>query len=154
MRRFAILIAVATTTSVAAADPPIRTRDDVYHRGDAYPSRDDRRDVRRDRDDRRDERWVSLVQSNPTSGSERQFVNVLGRGGALRRLVLRGERGAPMITRMGIEYSDRSVQTVELNVRLRRGDEERISLRGNQPINRIIVYTDPRDRGAYSIYGM
>lgn len=156
MRPLALVTVVAMAAplagSVAVADPPYRD-DDRPYRTDRY-DRDDypTRDYHQDRDFRRG-RWVPLAESNPTAGSERQFINVVGRGGALRKLVISGDRGAPVITRVAIEYNDRSVQTVEINARLRRGDDERIDLRGNRPLNRIVVYTDPRSRGAYSIYG-
>lgn len=98
--------------------------------------------------------WVTLAESY-SADSERQFINLLGRGGEFRRLRIEGVRGEPMITRIAIEYMDRDMQVVDLNERLSRGEDEVIQLHGRgQRINRIIVYTDPvRGRGRYTVYG-
>jgi hypothetical protein len=98
--------------------------------------------------------WVTLADAY-SADSERQFINLLGRGGEFHRLRIEGVRGAPVITRVAIEYMDRDMQVVDLNQRLSRGEDEVIRLNGRgQRINRIIVYTDPaRGGGKYSVFG-
>lgn len=98
--------------------------------------------------------WVTLAEAY-SADSERQFINLEGRGGEFRRLRIEGVRGEPVITRVAIEYMDRDMQIVDLNERLSRGEGEVIQLHGRgQRINRIIVYTDPeRGRGRYTVYG-
>jgi hypothetical protein len=97
--------------------------------------------------------WVMLAEMY-SAESGRQFINVLGQGGEFRRLRIEGVRGKPVITRVAIEFMDRSMQVVDLNAQLWRGEEEEIRLYGRgQRINRIIVYTDPMHGGMYSVYG-
>jgi hypothetical protein len=92
-----------------------------------------------------------VEQSSATS--QRQFINVLGRGGAYRRLLVEGVRGAPVIERIAVEFTDRQTQVWDVNRRLTRGADHEIRLGGPKRIHRIIVYTSPQFRGSYSIYG-
>ena len=167
MRRLAALTALTmATSSVAIAQAPGRDYD--YERDDGgyydnmpppqhpppqYSPPQHDRSARRyyDRGYTRD-RWVPLADSYSAS-SERQFINVMGRGGRFNRLMVQGVRGTPVINRIYVEYEGRGSQTIELNRRLRRGGDEIVELRGHRPIRRIVVYTDPSYRGVYSLYG-
>jgi hypothetical protein len=124
-------------------DAPIvyqRDRDHYDRYDDSYWSRE-----------YRGRRWTPLARAFDTR-SERQFIAL--RGDRYRKVRVEGVRGAPMITKVVIEFLDRSTQVVELNSTLPGGAGEVIDLNGGtRRINRIIVYTDPRTRGAYSVYG-
>ena len=52
-----------------------------------------------------------------------------------------------------VEFEDRQTQVWDVNRRLPRGADEVIELGGKKRIHRIVVYTNPSNRGAYSIYG-
>jgi hypothetical protein len=174
MRRFAWItaLAVATTTSVAIAQPDFDDFD--YQRRDqergwftrhipwAYD-----RDARvyvydRDRDYPYDRnrygryergRWVPLAEHYSAS-TDKQSIAVNGRGGRFNRIRVEAVRGAPVIHKIAIEYlGDPNVQAVEMHRRLAPGTGETIRLNGDRRINRIVVYTEPTYRGAYSIYG-
>jgi hypothetical protein len=162
MRGLVLLTALALApASVASADH--RSDRDRYgdrehggHRDyrdgdrydDGYFDRDGRRiDRRGDRD-----RWAPIVQQNSAT-TERQFINVLERGGHFTRLLVESVRGAPVIQRVAVEFEDRQTQVWDLNRRLPRGADEVIDLGGHRRIHRIVVYTNPSYRGAYSIYG-
>ena len=96
--------------------------------------------------------WAPIVQRNSAT-SERQFINVLGRGGHYRRLLVESVRGAPVIERVAVEFEDRQTQVWDVKRRLPRGADQVIDLGGPKRIHRIVVYTDPAYRGQYSIYG-
>jgi hypothetical protein len=162
MRGLVLLTALALApASVARADHrpdrdrhgdrEYRERRD-YRDGDRYDDGYFNRDGRRI--DRRGDRgrWAPIVQQNSAT-SERQFINVLGRGGRMNRLLVEGVRGAPVIQRVAVEFEDRQTQVWDLNLRLPRGADEVIELGGHKRIHRIVVYTNPSYRGAYSIYG-
>jgi len=162
MRRLVLLTALALApATVASADHrPDRDRHGAreyrghrdYQDGDRYDdgyfNRDGRRVTRRGERGR----WAPIVQQNSAT-SERQFINVLERGGRYNRLLVEGVRGAPVIQRVAVEFEDRQTQVWDLNRRLPRGADEVIELGGHKRIHRIVVYTNPSYRGAYSIYG-
>jgi hypothetical protein len=160
MRRIALLTAIAVAAPMVAFAQPSR----VYVRDRDDNSFDRDRDVTitfsRDRYDRYDRshwardfrgRWQPLARANSTS-SDRQFIPV--RGETFRKIRVEGVRGRPVIQKIAIEFMDRSTQAVDLDMQLRRGEGEVIDLNGGvRRINRIIVYTDTRSRGAYTLYG-
>jgi hypothetical protein len=151
MRGIALLTTLAMTAGTAVyADPPrveVRverdrdagwTRDRYDRYNDSHWSRDFRG------------RWMALGQAS-TQG-QRQFTP--GRTGRLNRLRIEATRGAPAIQSMTIEFADGSTQAVNLDMRLERGSGEVIDLNGrNRRVHRVIVYPDPRTRGAYALYG-
>ena len=160
MRRIAIctVLAVAAPTAVAIAQPPQQTyqrdrdRDRDRDRGDGGWTRDryDRygqshwsRDFRG--------RWVGLARAF-SARTERQFIHV--DGGRYRKLRVEAVRGEPVIRKIAIEFGDGTAQAVDVDMRLPAGAGEVIDLNGGaRNIKRIIVYSDPRSRGSYSIYG-
>ena len=166
MRRIAMLTALAIAAPVAAYAQPVRVyeRDRDYYGRDYYDrDRDRDRDVeivfRHDRYDnwnrshwyQESNRWQPLARYY-SARTDRQFIPVSG--GRFRAIRIEAVRGEPVILKVAIEFMNRQTQAVELNQRLPRGSGEVIDLNGGERrINRIIVYTDPRFRGAYSIYG-
>lgn len=97
-------------------------------------------------------RWQPLA-TGYSARTDRQFINLGGRGG-YRKLRIEGVRGEPVILKIAIEFMDRTNQAVEYRESLPAGTGEVIDLNGEtRRINRIIVYTDPSSRGAYSVYG-
>jgi hypothetical protein len=164
MKSIALITAlIAGVPAVASAAPAVRVadRDDsqrTYVRERAY---DNDRPYSRDHYERYDNsrwnrdfrgRWVTLARAF-SARSDRQFINI-GGNGRFRRLRVEGVRGQPLVTKIAIEFSDRTTQVVDLDARLPAGAGEVIDLNGNERrIHRIIVYTDPGSRGSYSIYG-
>jgi hypothetical protein len=158
MRRIALLTALAIAAPVAAYAQPVR----VYERDrDYYRDRHDRYDsgFSHDRYDRWDRsrwynehgRWETIARAY-SAQSDRQFIPVNGE--RFRRIRIEAVRGQPLVQKIVVEFMDRTSQAVDINERLARGQGEMIDLNGGERrINRIIVYTDPRFRGAYSIYG-
>ena len=158
MKGTAILTALALTASAAApalAQPDNRQR--TYER-----DRADDRTYSRDRYERWDRsrwsrdfrgRWVPLA-TRYSARTDRQFIRLLGETGRFRKLRIEGVRGAPVIHRIAIEYvGDPTTQVVDLNTQLRRGQGEVIVLNGRSRINRIVVYSEPRFGGQYSVFG-
>ena len=162
MRGIALLTTLAMSFGTAAVASPVRVAD----RDDARVQWRDRHDNdpngqwSRDRYDRYNDshwsrdfrgRWMTLASAY-SAQSQRQFIPVRGRG--LSKLRVEGVRGAPVIQKIAIEFGDGTSQAVDLDMRLPRGSGEVIDLNGGvRRVNRIIVYTDPRTRGSYSIYG-
>lgn len=167
MRRLILLAALATLpASVASAQPPPYREPyrEPYRAPDRGPycecdcSRYSYNEGYYDREGRRTRRvegrrrWTPIAEQTSAT-SERQFHNVLGRGGSYRRLLVESVRGAPVIERVAVEFTDRQTQVWDLNRRLPRGADEVINLGGPKRIHRIIVYTNPSYGGTYSIYG-
>ena len=164
MKRIAIIAALATAIPVAAyAWPTGRVADrdpqQTYQR-DRDHDRDRDRDTffRHDHYDRFDRwsgdyrgRWTPIARGY-NAHTDRQFINV---GNArFRRIRIEAVRGEPVVTKIAIEFGDQTTQAVDLDARLTRGQGEVIDLNGDvRRVHRIIVYTDPNSRGAYSLYG-
>jgi hypothetical protein len=173
MKRLALLttFALAASASSAFAWPwawtrenpdrvhaPDRDVDDTYDRYN-----DDRYDdfYTHDHYDRyTDSRWErdyrghwQVLAERYTAQTDRQFINLRGQAGRLHRLRIEAVRGNPVIHQIAIEYTDGNTQVVKLETRLPRGAGEVIRLNPDQPVHRIIVYTEPRFGGAYSIFG-
>jgi hypothetical protein len=150
MKRIALFTAAAMAFSTAAMAQPrvvVRTPEiNVQWNRERYNGYDHshwRRDFRG--------RWTPLAQGF-SARTERQFINL---GGArFRKLRIEGVRGDPMITRVAVEFNDKSVQVMDYQDSLPAGTGEVIDLNGDvRRINRIIVYAAPNSRGSYSIYG-
>lgn len=158
MKRLSLFLAlgIASSSAVAAADPyPSRAdRSDRADRGgDRYNGRPHTRydEKRWGRDFRG--RWVTLAREY-SARTDRQFISVSGQGGRFDHLILRADRGTPVITKVVIEYlNNPNAQAVTLDTRIPTGESEMIRLNGSQRINRIIVYSEPRYGGSYSIFG-
>lgn len=164
MKRIAILTTLIALATSTVAFAQVRT---VDRDRDRDRDREVRVEVRtgdhgwtRDHYDRYDRsrysrefrgRWVPLARAY-SAQSERQFIELKGQ--AFRRLRIEGARGNPVIVKIGIEFGDGSVQAVDFNSRLSRGAGEVIDLNGGtRRIERIIVYTEPRRGGSYTIWG-
>jgi hypothetical protein len=160
----ALLTALAMAIPAAAhAQPYGRPYDRTYDRDDQRRTYDRDRDAWRDRDryDRYDRsrwagdyrgRWVPLARG-VSARTERQLINV-GGDDRYRRLWIEAVRGEPVILRIAIVFSDRTRQVIEYRGSLPAGTGEVIDLHGrDRRVHRIIIHTDPRSRGAYSVYG-
>lgn len=94
--------------------------------------------------------WVTLAE-NYSAQSGRQFVKPSGQFDKIR---VEAVRGAPVVTKIVVEYSPNDVQVVEPNARLTPGEGYQLNLNGrNRSINRIAVYTEPQYGGEYSVFG-
>jgi hypothetical protein len=94
--------------------------------------------------------WVPLAEEQAAS----QQILLRGRG-AFRAIRVEGSRGAPVISRVTIDYADGvAPQIVTLNEQLSPGEGRTIDLHGGrQEVKRVIVYTDPQYGGTYSVFG-
>lgn len=171
MRRLALLTTLVVAASSAAYASPHQANPDRVADDDRYGDRDDRYRDRYDRYDQErwerdrydrygDSRWAREYRSRwvplawrYSADSNRQFINLRGRGGRFTKLRIEADRGAPVINQVAIEYLDGVTQKVRLDTRLPRGAGEVIRLNGRSRIQRIIVYTEPGYRGQYSVYG-
>jgi hypothetical protein len=97
------------------------------------------------------ESWVTLAD-HFSAQTDRQFINLRGNGGEFTRLRVEAVGGAPVIQQVAIEYANGTTQKVPVNARLPDGEAQVIDVNG-APINRIVVYADPRFGGAYSVFG-
>lgn len=133
-------------------------RDGRYYRDPIYYDQDVR--WRLDRYDRFDQsrwargfrgRWVPLITGVPAR-TGRQFIQV--RGGRFSALRIESVAGEPVIQKIAIEFRNRTGQAMELWEPFPAGTGQVIDLVGGERrIDRIIIYTDPRSAGAYSVYG-
>jgi len=167
MRRLAVLATLAFATSTAAADPwpwdwSNRWSHDPYdqdyddvgdQRPDFRPNFDEHNygQDRWSRDFRG--RWVPLARKYSAYSNAQQII-LRGQGGPMRRISIRSDRGAPVITRVTVEFmGPQTPQITNMNRRLPPGAAEVIPLNRNRGVKRIIVYTEPRFGGAYSVFG-
>ena len=97
------------------------------------------------------ENWVTLADGY-SAQTDRQFINLRGRE-PLRKIRVEAVHGSPVINQIAIEYMDGNTQKVPINARLPNGEAQVIDVNHGQPINRIIVYADPRFGGSYSVFG-
>jgi hypothetical protein len=147
MRHIALLttLALAGSSAVALSDPDRTYGDrDRYGHRDRYDRYENSRYSREYRG-----RWVSLADRYSAS-TKRQFIKVNGR---FNRIRVEATRGAPVISQVGIEFVDGNTQVVNLGTRLTRGEGEVIRVNRDERVKRIIVYTQPRAGGSYSVYG-
>ena len=97
-------------------------------------------------------RWVPLAR-HKSAFTNHQIV-LQGEGGPMRRISIQADRGAPVVTRVTVEFiGGQTPQITNVNRRLPSGTNEVISLNRNRGVKRIIVYTEPRFGGAYSVFG-
>jgi len=162
---------IALLTVLAAAAPAAATYADPVQTYQRDRDNDRDRDHDRDRDrDRADAfrhehydrfgtshwatdrgRWTRLVRANAASG-RREFL--IGTQNRYRTFRLESLSGEPMIGKIAINFADGGTQVVQLNTAMPAGSGEVIDLQGRERrVGRIIVYADPRSRGAYAIYG-
>jgi len=155
MKSIALLTVLATAAPVAVYAEPVQT----YQRD---------RDSDRDRDHDRFHHehydrfgtshwatdrghWTRLVRANAASG-RREFL--IGTQNRYRTFRLESLSGEPMIGKIAINFADGGTQVVQVNAAMPAGQGEVIDLQGRERrVGRIIVYADPRSRGAYAIYG-
>jgi hypothetical protein len=151
MKRIALFTAAAMAFStIAMAQPRVVVRAPEVsvqwgrERYEGYENSHVRREFRG--------RWTPLAQGY-SARTERQFINV-GGPSRFRKLRIEGVRGNPVVMKIAIEFANKTTQVVEYRDTFPAGTGEVIDLNGDtRRINRIIVYTDPSSRGAYSIYG-
>lgn len=153
-KRIAILTALATTASSAAYAGPWpfgRVDADIYIETDRDRDRYDRRYDRYDRYDRRFDREHAVALGSHLSGYQEVWLN--GQHHDIRRIVIQGERGAPYIRQVTVDYEHGGPTAVRFDQRLRRG-ESRVIRVDHRPIKRIVINTAQTNRGSYSIFGI
>jgi len=100
----------------------------------------------------RDREWVQLLPAQ-SAQNDVQTITLNGRHDRMHMLRITAVRGAPVITRVTIDYLDQQPQVISLNSRIGRGGDEVIRLDARAPIQRITIYTEPRYGGAYTVFG-
>jgi hypothetical protein len=98
-------------------------------------------------------RWVTIADGYAADVNAQQIV-LMGQLGPLRSLRVEAVAGAPVIKQVTVEYMDEDAQIARVDQRLRAGQGQVIPLdsRG-RAIKRVIVYTEPRYGGRYSVFG-
>jgi hypothetical protein len=145
------MLALVTTSAFAAPSNQYDRREWRDYDGDDYFERDRAPYQRFDRTRwHRDfrSRWVTIANAYSAT-TNRQFIKMNGQ--TFDRLRIEAVRGAPLIKQVAVEYQDGNTQVVRLDERLNQGAGEVLRLNG-VPINRVIVYTEPRFGGAYGLY--
>lgn len=157
MRRLLLITTLAlSTSSTATADrdrpyTPTPQAERYDYDGDDYAGRErapyERFDRTRWYRDYRS-RWVTLANAYSAT-TTRQNVPV--RGQYFDRLRIEAVRGAPLIHQVAVIYTSGATQVIKLGARLPRGSGEVLRL-NHEPIQRIVIYTDPQVGGAYGLY--
>jgi hypothetical protein len=157
MRKPFLLVSTLLLSSAAAVAQPYapvpRTYPDNPTSSDPNPYWDRDRD-RYDRWDRshwnRDNRtrWVTLASGY--ASTYRQNIHL--RGENFDRLRIEAVRGRPVIRQVNVIYANGTSQVIRMNAQLQYGSGEVLRL-NRMPIRRIVIFADPRYRGAYALYG-
>lgn len=158
MKRLSLLLALGILGATATAQAwPTYPRTVPREAPDRYgdvdsPYNHQRYDQRRWGRDFRG-RWRVIAQDY-SARADRQFIVLRGQGGRFERLVVQAVRGNPVIHKIAVEYfNNPNTHVINLETQLPAGEAEVIRLDGSQRINRIIVYTEPRYGGSYSVFG-
>jgi len=104
------------------------------------------------RDQRFADRWMTLSTYTPARQG-RETVTLTGRDRKIDRIRIQAARGAPKIRRVIVQYANREVQRMPINMQLSPGQNQVIQLDRDRRVASITVETDPRYGGAYSLYG-
>jgi hypothetical protein len=115
----------------------------AYYGGDTY----DTRSSERFRD-----RWITLSSFTP-GRQGRETVQLTGRERRIDRIKIRAVRGAPVVKQVILQYGNGTYERRPVNLQLRPGQESTISLAPDRRVERIMVLTDPKAGGAYSLLG-
>jgi hypothetical protein len=117
------------------------------------PERDrgyDTYDTRYDRGFR--ERWITLSAFTPARKG-RETVHLDRGERKIDRVRISAVRGAPVVRQVIIQYGNGQYERRPVNDQLRPGKDAIISIDTNRRVQKIMVLTDPRSGGAYSLYG-
>lgn len=98
------------------------------------------------------EGWVSFGAPVETSPLQRT-IHVQGAGGNIGQLYIKGVTGEAEISQIQVEYMDKGVKRIDLNMRFQPGDGQVVELREQRPISRIIVFIDPDTQGTFEVLG-
>lgn len=161
MKRLILLTTLAAAALVpATASAWPGTPSDPPYAGDPAPSeptwRPDRDrgyetyDSRYDRGFR--ERWITLSPFTPARKG-RETVILTGRERRIDRVKLTAVRGAPMVHQVIIQYGNGQYERRPVNHQLSPGRDAVISIDSGRRVQKIMVLTDPRAGGAYSVLG-
>jgi len=151
MKTIALLTAVtlgvpaaATYAQPARVQVEVRDRAWQHDRYDSYDQSHWNREFRG--------RWVSLGNGYKAYNARQQIA--VDPNNRYRKIRIEGTSGAPMVTRVMVEFGNGQRQVVDLNERLNGGAGSVIDLNGDtRHIRRIVVQTDGRSRGEYAVYG-
>jgi hypothetical protein len=83
----------------------------------------------------------------------RETVNLVGRERRIDHLKIRSVRGAPVVKQVILQYGNGQYERRPVNRQLRPGQETTISIAPERRVERVMVLTDPRSGGAYTLLG-
>lgn len=124
--------------------------DDHAWRPYDHDGRNDTYDSRYDRGFR--ERWITLSAFAPARKG-RETVMLTGRERRIDRVKLSAVRGAPVVKQVIIQYGNGQYERRPVNQRLAPGRDAIIGLDTTRRVQKVMVLTDQRSGGAYSVYG-
>ena len=153
MRRLILLTTLAAALAPAAyADPEPGIYDDQPGwRADRDRDWDwDTYDSRMRRGFR--ERWITLSAFTPARKG-RETVYLTGRERRIDRVRLSAVRGAPVVHQVIIQYRNGQYERRPVHQQLQPGRDAIISLDTGRRVEKVMVLTDPRSGGAYSVLG-
>ncbi len=140
---FAIVLVAAT--GVAAAQPKQEENNERVRYGDTdKPKHDAARD---------DSGWKQLATPTPVKhGTE--FIEVGKDQGNFDKLRVDADKGRVVVRRVKIFFEDGKQQVVEVDKVLDgKHRSAEIDLKTQQPIDRVVITTEPHGSGEYALYG-
>lgn len=132
----ALLLAGAVSAATAAPRDEERTGRVSYTKETKAPKSD----------------WVELATPTPAAHG-RTFVTLDTEEVPFTILRIDAHKGHPVIKQVRVVFADGKQRIVKVGKRLDRGRSAYVDLRGGKEIESIIVDTDHRTKGSYTIHG-
>jgi hypothetical protein len=95
------------------------------------------------------EDWVELATPTPAAHG-REYITVDGQYGQIK---IEATKGRPLVRSVRIDYRNGKHKVVKLDRLLGRGASTTIQIQGQHDITQIVVDTDWKSRGMYTVHG-
>jgi hypothetical protein len=152
MRYLAVFATLVVTVARAASAPPEQEKNTKQEEntervryGDEGPPKSDTPG--------HEGGWVQLATPTPAKhGTE--FVFVGKEQGAFDKLRVDADKGTVIVRRVRVYFDDGKQQVIDVDRALNAKHKAAVvELKGAQPIDRIVITTEPQGNGTYAIYG-
>lgn len=153
MRYLAVFVSVVVAEAPAASAPPKQEDTPKQEENTARVRYGDEGPPKSDAPGHEAGTWQQLATPTPAKhGTE--FVFVGKEQGAFDKLRIDAEKGTVVVRRVRIYFDDGKQQVFDVDRALTAKHRSAVvELKGAQPIDRVVITTEPQGGGAYALYG-